>query len=243
MVEEVRSWACATSLSEPHYPPPSKPAKPSRTSEIQLPAFCHSDGCNTTDNVSSLRSSDEGERHLDDVELADDGRPYTVAGYLNGMGSVIAANGTNRLEIGPDGQLSRPELSAEQTKAPNYEQQALVPKLSETHSATDVAAYAQGPSSQLIFGTMEQSWIFHVMLHAFEAPPAPPALVVTPPFLDAEHDRDSSDEGLRVVTAGVLCGIVGAAIGGHIGRRIGAGKGTAHKARTTEEENLVYRYS
>lgn len=180
---------------------------------------------------------------MDDVELADDGRPYTVAGYLNGMGSVIAANGTNRLETGPDGQLSRPELSAEQAKTPNYEQQALVPLLSETHSATDVAVYAQGPSSQLIFGTMEQSWIFHVMLHAFEAPAAVPAPVVTPPFPDSEHERESSDEWLSVVSAGVLCGIIGAVIGGHVGHRIGAGKATTHKARSTEHENLVYRCS
>ncbi len=189
--------------------------------------------------------SDEGERHLDEVELGDDGRPYTVAGYLNGMGSVIAANGTNGLEMGSNGQLVRPELSADQAKAPDYEQQALVPKLSETHSATDVAAYGQGPSSQLLFGTMEQSWIFHVMLHAFEAP-ATVDLEVTPPFPDAEEERDdTSDEawtGLSVFSVGALCAIVGAAVGGHVGHRMGLTK-RMHKALTTEEENLVYRYS
>ena len=179
------------------------------------------------------------------MELGDDGRPYTVAGYLNGMGSVIAANGTNALEMGPNGQLVRPELSADQAKAPDYEQQALVPKLSETHSATDVAAYGQGPSSQLLFGTMEQSWIFHVMLHAFEAPVAVP-LGVTPPVADAEQEHtDASNKawtGLSVLRVGALCIIVGAAVGGHIGHQMGSKKGV-HKALTTEEENLMYRYS
>ena len=199
---------------------------------------------NTTLIVIITCASDEGERHLDEVELGDDGRPYTVAGYLNGPGSVIAANGTNGLEMGSNGQLVRPELLPDQVKAPDYEQQALVPKLSETHSATDVAAYAQGPSSQLIFGTMEQSWIFHVMLHAFEAPPG---LGVTPPFLGAQHGRDDpSGETwtvLGVVSVGSLCAIIGAAIGGQVGHRMGARKRTHKALPTEEEENLVYRHS
>ena len=200
-------------------------------------------------------ASDEGERHLDEVELGDDGSAYTVAGYLNGMGSVIAANGTNGLEERPDGRLARPELSPHQTKAPDYEQQALVPLLSETHSATDVAAYGKGPSSQLIFGTMEQSWIFHVMLHAFEAPPEPLAMVVqTSGTREPEHlvpvpgaapeGTEKTATEMSGVVVGVLCLIVGGAIGAGGGYRVGSRKGRAAKdLRPMEVENLVYKCS
>ena len=200
-------------------------------------------------------ASDEGERHLDEVELGDDGSAYTVAGYLNGMGSVIAANGTNGLEERPDGRLARPQLSPQQVKAPGYEQQALVPLMSETHSATDVAAYGQGPSSQLIFGTMEQSWIFHVMLHAFEAPPEPLAMVVqTSGTEESEHlvpVPGAAPEGVENtpttqvsgIAVGVLCAIVGAAIGAGGGYWMGSRKGNAKDLRPMEVENLVYKCS
>lgn len=180
---------------------------------------------------------------MDEAELADDGRPYTVAGYLNGMGSVIAANGTNVLEAGPNGRLARPELSAEQAKASNYEQQALVPLYSETHSATDVAVYGQGPSSQLLFGTIEQSWIFHVMLHAFEAPPTPPLAVEMdtdrlariPAVREPSGDTSTS---MSTISVGVLSTIVGAAIGGYFGHHLGSRR-EGSKVQALEEMQLL----
>jgi alkaline phosphatase len=102
-----------------------------------------------------------GERHLDEPVLADDGKPYTVGGYLNGPGSVLIRQ--------PDGQYygGRPVVTEEQATDLEYLQQALIPKNSESHSAEDVAVYAKGPWAHLFEGTVEQNFIFHVMHHAF----------------------------------------------------------------------------
>jgi len=107
--------------------------------------------CMKIDNV--------GTRYIDEPNLAADGKPYTVAGYLNGVGSVL-------LE---DAQWTggRPvELTQEQATDPDYIQQALIPRTSETHSGEDVAIYAKGPWAHLFDGTVEQNHIFHVMNHA-----------------------------------------------------------------------------
>jgi alkaline phosphatase len=37
---------------------------------------------------------------------------------------------------------------------------------SETHAGEDVAIYADGPSSYLVRGTLEQNAIYHVLAHA-----------------------------------------------------------------------------
>ena len=59
--------------------------------------------------------------------------------------------------------------SQEEALDPDYIQQALIPMSSETHSAVDVAIYARGPWAHLIDGTVEQNYIFHVMMHAATA--------------------------------------------------------------------------
>lgn len=101
-----------------------------------------------------------GVKHLDKPLLAADGKPYTVAGYLNGVGSVLKQEGN-------DWTGSRPaELTQEQATDPDYIQQALIPLSSETHSGEDVAIYAKGPWAHLFDGTVEQNYIFHVMNHA-----------------------------------------------------------------------------
>ncbi|WP_236638354.1 alkaline phosphatase [Mangrovicoccus ximenensis] len=104
----------------------------------------------------------EGIMHSDELVKASDGKPYTVVGYLNGVGSVIAeqADGTF---AAPEG---RPELTQEQAQDLDYVQQALIPKDSESHSGVDVALYAKGPWSHLFDGTIEQNVIFHVMNYA-----------------------------------------------------------------------------
>ena len=101
-----------------------------------------------------------GEMHTDKPLLADDGKPYTVIGYLNGVGSVLKKQ--------DDGSYSgsRPDLSQEEALDKDYVQQALIPMSSETHSGEDVAVYARGPWSHLFDGTIEQNYIFHVMNHA-----------------------------------------------------------------------------
>ncbi len=106
---------------------------------------------------------DEGTKHLDTLNKGIDGKPYTVAGYLNGAGSI--------LDEQADGSYSgsRPDLTNEEAMDPEYLQQALVPMTSETHSGEDVAVMAKGPWSHLFNGVIEQNYIFHVMNYAMNA--------------------------------------------------------------------------
>jgi alkaline phosphatase len=101
-----------------------------------------------------------GVKHLDQPNLADDGKPYSVIGYLNGPGSV--------LEQGDDDSFTgtRPNLTDAKAQDPDYVQQAMIPLSAETHSGEDVAIYARGPWAHLIDGTVEQNYIFHVMHYA-----------------------------------------------------------------------------
>lgn len=106
----------------------------------------------------------EGVRHLDEPNLGDDKKPYTVAGFLNGPGSVLKESGQG-VFVG-----ERPALTNDDATDPDYLQQALIPlQRSETHSGEDVAVYAQGPWAHLLDGTIEQNMIFHVMRHAMTA--------------------------------------------------------------------------
>lgn len=106
---------------------------------------------------------DAGEAHSGELETADDGKPYSAIGYLNGPGSVLTEQS--------DGSYSgtRPEVTADEAADPDYLQQALLPRSSETHAPDDVAIYARGPWAHLIDGTVEQSYIYHVMHHAVTA--------------------------------------------------------------------------
>ncbi len=107
--------------------------------------------------------NNEGVENTGEPNLASDGKPYTVVGYLNGAGSVLIEQ--------EDGTFSgeRPEVTNEVAMDPDYLQQALVPMSSETHSGADVAAYAQGPYAHLLGGTIEQNVLFHIMHHAMTA--------------------------------------------------------------------------
>ena len=64
---------------------------------------------------------------------------------------------------------SRPDLTEDAAKDPDYLQQALIPMASETHSGEDVAVFAQGPWAHLFNGVIEQNVIFHVMHQAVTA--------------------------------------------------------------------------
>lgn len=99
----------------------------------------------------------------DEPELADDGKPYTVVGYLNGPGSVLTEQQPGEF-FG-----SRPVVTQEEATDIDYLQQAAIPKSSETHSGEDVAVYAKGPFAHLFDGTIEQNFVFHVMNHAANA--------------------------------------------------------------------------
>ncbi|MCA0919629.1 alkaline phosphatase [Pseudooceanicola nanhaiensis] len=99
-----------------------------------------------------------GEIHSDDLNLADDGQPYSVISYANGSGSILRED-MNYAGV-------RPAVTQEEAMDVDYLQQALIPMSSETHSGEDVAVYAKGPWAHLIDGTIEQNVIFHVMNHA-----------------------------------------------------------------------------
>lgn len=103
----------------------------------------------------------EGIAHTGEPRLAKDGKPYTVAGFLNGAGSVLRED-MNWAGV-------RPALDEEEATDLDYTQQALIPMSSETHSGEDVAVFAKGPWAHLLDGTIEQNFIFHVMQHAATA--------------------------------------------------------------------------
>lgn len=105
----------------------------------------------------------DGVEHTGEPELADDGKPYSVVGYLNGAGSVLTEQA--------DGSYfgTRPNVTQEEALDVDYLQQALIPMGSETHSGEDVASWAKGPWAHLLTGTQEQNYIFHVMNHAVSA--------------------------------------------------------------------------
>ena len=103
-------------------------------------------------------SSVDEPMHADAPNLGDDGKPYTVIGYLNGVGSVLLSD--------QEFSGARPDVAQDEATDPEYIQQALIPMSSETHSGEDVAIYAKGPQAHLFDGTVEQNYIFHVMHHA-----------------------------------------------------------------------------
>lgn len=84
--------------------------------------------------------------------LANDRKPYTTLGYMNGPGAPNEG--------------ARPDLSGIDTTAPGFHQQALVPTEQETHGGEDVPIYAWGPSDANFAGTLEQHAIFHLTARA-----------------------------------------------------------------------------
>ncbi|NIZ08014.1 alkaline phosphatase [Pseudooceanicola sp. HF7] len=104
----------------------------------------------------------EGIMHSDDLVLGSDDKPFTVVGYLNGVGSMLTEQEDGTFAA-PEG---RAEVTQEEAQDVDYIQQAVIPKSSESHSGVDVALYAKGPWAHLFGGTIEQNVIFHVMNHA-----------------------------------------------------------------------------
>ncbi|PID62770.1 MAG: alkaline phosphatase [Gammaproteobacteria bacterium] len=99
--------------------------------------------------------------------LAEDGKPYTTLGYMNGRGFMDLGQETNSdKSYKHDINAGRADITDVDTTAPGYHQEALIPNGAETHSGEDVALFASGPASQLVRGTMEQNVIFHIMRKA-----------------------------------------------------------------------------
>jgi len=86
------------------------------------------------------------------LSLGSDNLPYTALLY-----------GT-----GPGYQNPREDLTAVDTTAATYRQQAAVPLGSDTHSGEDVAVYAGGPGAYLFHGVQEESYLFHAIQAAMQ---------------------------------------------------------------------------
>jgi alkaline phosphatase len=85
------------------------------------------------------------------------GLPYTTLGYANGPGWRDPHTYAEH----------RPDLTAVDTRADDFKQEATIPLESETHGGEDVPIYAVGPMAHLVHGSMEQNWIYHVMRRAY----------------------------------------------------------------------------
>ena len=101
------------------------------------------------------------------------GLPYTTLGYANGPGHTGASDkqpaGPKRFPHAPrtmEPAQGRPDLTAVDTEAPDYMQEALVPMKGETHGGEDVGIWARGPGSAAVRGTLEQNAIYHVIVQA-----------------------------------------------------------------------------
>lgn len=133
-----------------------------------------------------MKEDDAGVAHSGKPNLGLDGKPYTVAGYLNGAGSILVEQPVPEGMAGMSGMdgmaaegeeaqpvygapMGRPLVTEEEANDIDYLQQALVPTMSETHSGEDVAVFARGPWAHLFGGVIEQNVIFHVMNHAVNA--------------------------------------------------------------------------
>jgi len=80
------------------------------------------------------------------------GVPYPTLSYANGLRTPTSGTRT-----APD---------PAEIHSDDFLVEALIPQPVETHGGADVAAYAQGPGSWLVSGTMEQQTLYHIMGHA-----------------------------------------------------------------------------
>lgn len=100
----------------------------------------------------------------DTPALAGDGLPYTTLGYTNGRGFRDLGDETNAdVTYGLPSATGRVDITAVDTEASGYHQEALIPTGAETHAGEDVVIYGKGPGGHLVSGTNEQSVVFHVM--------------------------------------------------------------------------------
>lgn len=99
-----------------------------------------------------------------ELTKAKDGLPYTTLTYANGRGFQDLKDERDAdASYDHDIHAGRHDLSKVDTQAPGFHQEALIPLGSETHSGSDVAVYASGPSAHLVTGVHEQNMIFHIM--------------------------------------------------------------------------------
>lgn len=97
--------------------------------------------------------------------LDQQGLPYTILNYQNGLGfAVLKKGGDDRYQYPV--QTGRVDITEINTQLPGYHQEALVPLKAETHGGEDVVLYAIGAGSEWFRGTLEQHVIFHLITKA-----------------------------------------------------------------------------
>ena len=92
--------------------------------------------------------------------IADDGKPYTTLGYLNGPGAAVYEGEAPLAPEGADAEAPltiRADLTAVDTADVDFLQQSLIPLGSETHAGDDVAILAQGPWAHLFHGVSNRT--------------------------------------------------------------------------------------
>lgn len=102
------------------------------------------------DILGLVRPPEDGSEVLAEVTTAEDGKPYTTLGYMNGPGAIAG------MEERPV-----PETGIGAT------QQAAIPLRSETHAGEDVALYGHGPGSENVRGVIEQNVVYDIIRKAF----------------------------------------------------------------------------
>jgi alkaline phosphatase len=99
-----------------------------------------------------IRQNDSKGEFNENPVLDTEKKPYTTLNYANGRGY----------------RKERPELTHQEVTAPDYLQEATIPKTGETHGGEDVGIFAIGANAFMIHGVMEQNWIFYVMQDALQ---------------------------------------------------------------------------
>ncbi|CAA0078871.1 Alkaline phosphatase [BD1-7 clade bacterium] len=112
-----------------------------------------------------VKNNDFGEAEKKPA-LANDKRPYTTLSYMNGPGFGDHDHAEDAVDPNRKTHAGRADLRKVDTQAPTYNQEAMVPLDSETHSGEDVAIFARGPGAILFTGVMEQNVIFHGLVEA-----------------------------------------------------------------------------
>lgn len=123
--------------------------------------------------LGKVTTNDDAGNPAMDIMLDRQSMPYTTLNYINGRGFADLGDRTDGAypKLEEEGEQASPfprrvDLTAIDTEAPGFHQEALIPLIDETHSGEDVAIYASGPGAHLISGTIEQNVIFHVMNYA-----------------------------------------------------------------------------
>ena len=121
--------------------------------------------------LGKVETNDGSGAPVGEPALAADDQPYTVLAYANGLGFADRGDGTDADErYGMPINAGRMNLTAVNTEAPGFHQEAMVPMGSESHAGEDISLHAIGAGAERVQGTLEQNAVFHLMIGATGLP-------------------------------------------------------------------------